>query len=492
MERNTQSALINSIMQIGHGNLSVYTQAVLPVEDPELLAHLVAYTAKGKIRDVKVALPALALHCALGLPDDSKRILAENAVAHMLLLPPRDLRRAAIYHDELKRAGHPTMAPGGRLLRRGVEAYLRLRESQPVWWIRTAVQDRHSLIWLYDHFHVKPSALAQQALFANCPPPGSTLALVRELRTMTPEAQAAAIQRARLPFVIAVGAVSKASDPVILRALIDAATGTEVVTHAKTFERLAKDDAACRGALDAALDRAARSDKTESLKASKVAPLVSGEMAARLQTVTEKSVEKQSKLDCNVLILADKSGSMQIAIEAGKTIAALIARRTSGKVMLVFFDTTPRAFDVTGLALADIAGLTSLVRAGGGTSIGCGVRHAQEHAFAADMIVILSDGGQNVEPAFMDAYRAYERKMGVSPSVTFLRLPGDTPDALTVTFGSISLTRYEFADKAVDSYNLPAIVDALRPGTYGLLDDVLATPLLRVADALAKTERMYA
>jgi hypothetical protein len=96
-------------------------------------------------------------------------------------------------------------------------------------------------------------------------------------------------------------------------------------------------------------------------------------------------------------------------------------------------------------------------------------------------------------PYFVDAYRQYEQRLGLTPTVTLIRLPGE-PDVLTATVqaAGIPLTRYEFGTNAVDTYNLPEIVNALRPGAYGLLDDVLAEPLLTVAEALRRTERMYA
>lgn len=500
MEKSRQSALINAILTIGHGDLTIYPPAVLPVEDPGLLAHLIAYTAAGKLRDVKVALPVCALRGRLDGNETATAALLDNAVAHLLLLPPRDLRRAAVFHDQLKRRGFLTVPPAGNVLQRGVAAYLRQREASATWFARAVVQDRHSLTWLYDHFHVRPSREAQAALFAHTYTAGSTLAGLALLKQATPETQAAFIQNHRVPFTVAVGAVSKATEPVILRALIDACSPTEVLTNAKTFQKwiAASDDAACRGALDAALARAGKSEKTETLKAERAAKAVAqagdAALATRLQQVTEQQVERQVKaLACNVLILADRSGSMNVAIETAKQVAALVARRVTGQVKLSFFNVTPQEFDATGKTLAEIQALTQYVTASGGTSIGCGLLQARQQRFAAELILVVSDGGENTAPLFVDAYRDYERALSVTPSVTFIRLPGES-DVLTARLQSAGLpiTRYEFADKAIDGYNLPAIVNALRPGAYGLLEDVLATSLLTVPEALARNERRYA
>ena len=487
MERSRQNQLINSILTIGHGDLSAYTRAALPVEDPALLAHLIAYTAAhSKVRDVKVALPVLALHG----PSDAE--LAENAVGHLLMLAPRDLRRAAIYHDQLKRQGWTTQN-GGKLLRRGVGDYLRQRERHTAWVTRGAVQDHASLTWLYDHFHVKPAPHAQAILFDKARFAGTTIEAISKLRTMSPELQAATIQQVRIPFTVAVGAVSKATDPVILRALIDAMTGTEVVTNAKMLERWTANDAACRGAFEDALARATTSGKTETLKAQQAAAQVSAPLAARLEAVVEAQVARQVQpLDCNALIITDRSGSMHAAVEAGKRIAALVARRVTGRVKLVFVNTTPWEFDVTGQTLAQIQAQTRRVDAVGGTSLGCGLVYAAQQKFAAELVLVATDGAENTSPMFVDAYRHYERTLSLSPSLTVIRLPGE-PDVLTprIQAAGLPLTRYEFASEQVDGYNLPEIVNALRPTAYGLLTDVLATPLITVAEALLRNVKRY-
>lgn len=487
MERSRQTQLINSILTIGHGDLSAYTRAALPVEDPALLAHLIAYTAAhGKVRDVKVALPVLALHG----PTDAE--LAANAVGHLLLLAPRDLRRAAVFHDQLKRQGYPTQG-GGKLLRRGVTDYLRQREQAQQWFRHSALQGRADLVWLYDHFHVQPSAQAQAILFDKVYAAGTVFAGLRLLRDATPETQAAFIQANHIPFTVAVGAVSKATEPVILRALIDAMTGTEVVTNAKMLERWTANDAACRGAFEDALARATTSGKTETLKAQQAAAQVSAPLAARLEAVVEAQVARQVQpLDCNALIITDRSGSMHAAVETGKRIAALVARRVTGQVKLVFVNTTPWEFDVTGKTLADIQAQTRRVFAVGGTSLGCGLVYAAQQKFTAELVLVVTDGAENTSPMFVDAYRHYERTLSLAPSLTVIRLPGE-PDVLTprIQAAGLPLTRYEFASEQVDGYNLPEIVNALRPTAYGLLTDVLATPLITVDEALLRNAKRY-
>src|SRR5712691_9221674 len=85
--------LVATLLKIPHGNLSVYVHDALPAAqaDLDLFAHLTAWNHRqSKVRDSKVAFPALALR---GL-QKTDTAYAENAVAHMVSLNPRELIRS--------------------------------------------------------------------------------------------------------------------------------------------------------------------------------------------------------------------------------------------------------------------------------------------------------------------------------------------------------------------------------------------------------------
>jgi hypothetical protein len=51
---------------------------------------------------------------------------------------------------------------------------------------------------------------------------------------------------------------------------------------------------------------------------------------------------------------------------------------------LVFFNTMPTYHDVTGKTLDEINAITKHVRAGGGTSIGCGLKYIMDRGLEVD------------------------------------------------------------------------------------------------------------
>jgi len=61
-------------------------------------------------------------------------------------------------------------------------------------------------------------------------------------------------------------------------------------------------------------------------------------------------------VDGNWLVLGDKSGSMSACIEVARHVSGTLAKFVKAKFHLVFFDTTPRHFDVTGKTYEEIQG----------------------------------------------------------------------------------------------------------------------------------------
>jgi hypothetical protein len=131
-------------------------------EDPEFVAHLIAWNfRKGQVRDSKIALPVLALAVR------GEYVFTDNALAHLALLPPRDLARALRYGQ---------MVPGvaANRIRMVIKACLRELEADWPRWERAAVQHRLHMRELYAKSHLRPSPTAKAILFESQYPKGST------------------------------------------------------------------------------------------------------------------------------------------------------------------------------------------------------------------------------------------------------------------------------------------------------------------------------
>lgn len=478
----TKNAILSQLSRSPHGKLTEY----LPVgkraaaEEPEFLAHLIAWDkVKGQVRDAKVALPIVSL-AVPGFPEE----LAENSLAHLAMLGPRELVRAYRFAIEVRLPGRM------RQIRRLVEQYLREKEEDRRGWDRLAVQHRHSLKELYALAHVKPGAKADSILFKGDKPFGSVFDVISRLKDMAPVEAAGEILERRIPFLIALGALgSKAKDPDLVLALIQRMSPTELVTNTKMLEKLGiKTNPALRGAYENALERTAKSGGANLLKTTRAVEAMEDEgLKEKLRGVQEKQIQAFGGVDGNWLVLGDASPSMELCIEASRRVAATLAKMVKGEVHLIYFDSSPRHFNVTGKSYDAILKETQYVRVAGGTSIGCGVQYALGNKYQVDGIAIISDAMENTAPRFVDQYKRLCEDQGKDIPVYLYRFhPGAT--GYQDTDLAISMQREEFDMQefdlrtGVDYYSLPNIVQTMRVNRYSLADEVLATPLLTLKD----------
>ena len=130
----TKNAIISQLSRSAHGALAEYIPIATDAtkESPEFMAHLIAWDrTNGQIRDAKVALPIVSLSVA-GFPAE----LADNSLAHLTMLNPRELLRA--YHFALDTKLPLRM----RSLRRLIETYLRSKEANVPRFERLALTHR--------------------------------------------------------------------------------------------------------------------------------------------------------------------------------------------------------------------------------------------------------------------------------------------------------------------------------------------------------------
>lgn len=469
----TKNQIISELTRSPHGDLTQYSPIGLKAahEDPNFFAHLIAWNErKGSIRDAKVALPVLALTSPL-LEHDAE--LRDNALAHVVSLDPRNLVRAVRFSK-----GQPVRRR--RLLYRTVERYLRDREASQPRFERVAVQHRASLQELYALLHIKPAEVAAKILFE-----GKKIGIfadVDALKNMAPDEIAGTIMRKRIPFLTAMGALgAKAKDPSVVQALIGAMSPTELVTNSKMLERLGvKSTPSLRAAYEVGLQKVAKSDKA-TLKTTAAALAIGGSTGEKLLGVQEKQLDNIA-VEGDWLVLGDKSGSMREAIETARHVAAILARVAKGKVHLVFFDNHPAYADVTGFDLDKITELTKRVMASGGTCVGCGLVQLMDAKIEVDGIAIVSDGGENQPPAFREAHASYTARFGKDVPVYFYKVKGDS-DTLTGNCERNGLPLHTFDLRGgVDYYSLPNIIQTMRTNRYGLVQEILDTPLLRLED----------
>jgi hypothetical protein len=488
----TRNVIFSSLAKSPHGELMEYVEVgqAAARREPEFFAHLISWNAaKGAIRDAKVALPMIALTQAQFTKEGEFK---ENALAHFVKLGPRELEKALRFAFALKVPGR------GRTLINLVRRYLQARERNWGTWERTAIQHRSTLANLYALSHLKPKALQMgKILFEGMAPTGTMFEAVRQLKNMSPLEAAGTIAEKRIPFLIASGALgAKMKDTDLLLALINRMTPVELVTNATMLERLGvKSNPALRAAWEAKLEKASKSKRSVLKTGHQAGKVTDAGMKAQLNALQEKQLSNLS-VKGNWIVACDKSNSMTSSIEAGKFVAATLAKMAEGKVTLIFFDTVPaRVFDVTGQTLERIQSDTKHVRADGGTSIGCSLQYAIDRNVEADGIVVVSDAQENTPPFFIDAYKTYSVKVGKEVPVYLYRLePGmrgyaDTDLAVSMKRAGMDLQEFDLRGMKIDYYSILNLVQTMRVSRYSLADEVMEAPLLTLDEAFHKLEK---
>lgn len=480
----TRNRIISELTRSEHGNLKKYINIgkQAAVQDPEFYAHLIAWDAiKGQIKDTRVALPIISLGTE-GFPHD----FIENSLAHIALLRPREYLRAYRFGLDVK-----LKSKYRKMLNSLTFQYLRYIEDDKNRWDRTAVQHRRSLKELYALAHVKPSARAQRVLFLKNYPPGSIFEKISNLKDMSTIEAAGTILELRIPFLVAIGALgAKAKDPSLVLALIERMSPTELVTNTKMLEKMGiKTDPALRAAFEEGLKRAVKSKKA-TLKTTRAAENIEDEgLRSKMVELQEKQIQALGGVDGNWLVLGDKSGSMENAIETARQVSAILAKMVKGTVSLVFFDTAPRLMNVTGKTYDQIKTLTRSITPNGGTSIGCGLLAAMERKAEIDGIAIISDAAENSTPYFADQYKSFVKTYGKEAPVYLYRCGvcansfGDRDLAVSLKNNGIDLQEFDLSG-GVDFYSLPNLVATMRTNRYSLADEIFATSLLTIKDAL--------
>lgn len=470
-----------------HGDLSAYLGVgqIAVRQDPEFFGHLVAWDrVNGQVNDAHVALPIVALSDPA---THATTELRENALAHVALLDPRRLLRAVSFGKEVP-------AHGIMDLRRLVTRYVRAREAKRHWWERATFQHRTAMKSLYARFHVKPADYAAKILFEREYPAGSVFELARTMKALSGHDVAGLIGKRRPGFLPLRGALGKRmEEPDILMAVIDIMTPTEIVTNSRALEELGVlKHGATRAAYEEAIERASKSKKT-TLKTTRAAEAIEGKektggvISEKLRGLQQRQL-RQLAVEGDWLVLADKSGSMNQAIESARHVAASLAACVTGKIQLIFFDTSPRPILKPWRNYEEVLAESRLVTANGGTSIGCGLAWALDRKLAVNGIAIVSDGHENETPTFALTYKRYVQAMGVEPTVYFYQVNGKYATALVQSCENAGIELTTIPLDNVDYYSIPNLVKTMRTSRYSLVDEIMATPLLTLADVF-RTEQ---
>jgi hypothetical protein len=363
-----------------------------------------------------------------------------------------------------------------RSLRTEIVRYLREREADPAWFDSTVLIARKAVKRLYALLHVAPGERAQKILFDEEPPADSRLFALRELaRAESPTDQARAIVEHQIPYRVAATVVRQMT-PTVLLALIERMTPQELINNLGALQRRgALDNPELKELVEQKL-RAARDDRRVSAYKARLAADAAGGLTEALDAVTEARVKARGRIVRPTALLLDKSGSMNVALEIGRQLGALISAVCAADLFAYAFDTIAYPIEPKGAGLADWEKALLGVHAGGGTSCGVALEWMARKGQRVEQVVLVTDEGENTAPFFKDAYEAYAKALNVRPAVTIVRI-GQAGGTLSEACRRLGVPLHVFEFRG-DYYALPNVIPLLSaPSQAELLMEILNYPL---------------
>jgi hypothetical protein len=366
-----------------------------------------------------------------------------------------------------------------RSLKTEVQRYLREREADADWFDGTVLQARKAIKRLYAVLHVKPGPRAQQILFDETPPADSRVYALKQLaKAESPAEQARAIVENAIPYRVA-ATVVKQMTPAVLMALIDRMSPQELINNVASLKkRCAFENAELKAMIDQKLEAAQTGARVSAFKAGKAmeAAGATGETRAMLERVADTQIKARGRIRRPTALLIDKSGSMELAIELGKRIGAMISTICEEDLYVYAFDTIAYPIGRGGSDLASWERALAGITAGGGTSCGVAVETMRLKKQYVEQVILVTDEGENTAPHFAPALAKYRETVKADPTVCIVRTPraGATVTNACQRAG-VAVDVFEFGG---DYYALPNLIPLLaKPSRLELLMEIMDYPL---------------
>jgi hypothetical protein len=364
-------------------------------------------------------------------------------------------------------------------LKTEVTRYLREREANPDWFDSTALVARKALKRLYAVLHIRPGERAQKILFDENPPADSRLgALKRLARLEDPAAQARAIVEARIPFRIAVSVIPEMT-PAILEALIERMSPQEVINNLGALQRQgALSNPDLKALIDLKLEEAKTYTRASALKpeAALQAVELSADVRRKLEEVADMQIKARGRLRRPTAVLVDKSGSMEVAIEVGKRIAAMISAACEKELYVYAFDSMAYPIQAKGADWAAWKRAFEGINAGGETSCGIALEYLRRKKQYVEQIVVVTDEEEYTPPYFVESFLKYRQELATDPSICLVKVP-DSSTRLEEQCKRAGIKAATFDFKG-DYYSLPNLLALLEPPSeFDLLMEIMDYPL---------------
>lgn len=478
-EQDFRLAILNSLLRTPHRKLEPFIPLFKYVHerDPLFFARLSAwYFEHGTVHDLRQLFVAYLVTSKFSEED-------RNAgIAMLQELPPYQVERVLGLvkgHDEGGKFVAGIAASVPRILKTAIEDYLRDRERDPKAFDNAALHAKKSLKFLYASLRIKPGEYAQRVLFENDPPPESRLYVVKQLaKEKDPAVQARIIVENKLPYRVAVSGLKHVT-PSVIAALISIMTPQEVINNLSSLKkRGAMDNKDLRKLIESKLEQG-KSDKRVSALKTREAVKAAGldeDMANKVASVGDEQIKSKAKIRRATALHIDKSGSMQIAIDVGTQIAAIIAPICEADLFVYAFDTMAYPIDSKRKELSDWEKAFKGINAGGSTACGAALEMMRKKKQIVEQIIMVTDQGENATPMLVPTMKKYSEDFGTMPDIIIVNV-GHHSQELEQSLAKEGLSCDTFTFSG-DYYSLPGLLPLIAGGTrLDLLMEIMSYPL---------------
>ncbi len=479
-EQDFRLIILNALLNTPHKQVAPYIPLFRYVHDrdPLFFGHLAAwYFDQGNVRDLKQLFVAF-LSCSR-FSDEFR----SAGLAMLQKMAPYEVERVLGMikgHKENGKhvAGIASSVP--RSVKTTIEQYLRLRESNRENFDKVVLHARKPLKTLYASLRIKPGEYAQKVLFDNDPPEGSSLHVIKLLaRATDPVEQALLIAEHNIPYRVAVSGLKQVT-PALISALLCSMTPQEVINNlASLKKRGVMNNKDLRAVIENKLALAQTDKRVSALKtrqALKSANLDES-MSKLVEQVGDIQIKSKARIKRATALLIDKSGSMDMAIDAGKQIAAIIAPICEAGLLVYAFDTMSYPILTKGgNELSDWEKAFKGITAGGGTACGVSLEAMRRSKQVVEQIIMVTDQAENTAPFLTPSLKSYSDEFKVTPNVVIVNI-GSHCKALEKSLGAalVAVDTFNFTG---DYYSLPNLLPMLAGGTrLEFLMDIMAYPL---------------
>ncbi len=465
-EKDIRIEILNSLQTTPHREIELIIglHKEMISRDPVFYGHLaVWYSAHGEIRDHEEAFVATLLTSELEEHRDAGFVMLKN-------LEPYRVERVRNHVKKL-------FKKDPRAMKTAIKQYLREREASPQWFDKCVLRARRAMKAMYAGCHIKPSKRADNILFKDKPPQDSLSFYLKVLADATgSEEQARLIAEHKIPYTVAVGAISEMSAPIMI-ALIDAMSPQELINNLGSIKKSGSlRMPGVQDLVDIKLEKATSNKRVSANKATIAAEAagVSQETKKKLDKVANKQIRAKGTIKRSTALLVDKSGSLTVAIDKGRDIAAAISGVMADDADLYVwaFDSMAREIVSEGTEMTDWQKAFKHVRASGGTSVGAGIAALRMKKQRVEQIIIVTDEGEYHSPSCDRAYLDYVRAMGTSPDITIVRV-GRACDAVQKKLRNVGAS-VDTIDFNGDYYSISNLIPMLTKGSqFELLMDIM-------------------